>query len=107
MNIQTIMRDGKPEYAVLAWADYQALLKALGQPSEEIIDKPAPAALPRFSELSALREAKGMSQEALARSVGISPVYLALIEQGERDPGDPIRRALARALEIAQWSPDA
>lgn len=107
MNVQTIMRDGKPEYAVLAWADYQALLNALGRPSSETSDKPAPAALPKFAELPALREAKGMSQEALARLVGISPVYLALIEQGERDPGEPIRRALARALEIAQWSPEA
>lgn len=107
MNVQTIMRDGKPEYAVLAWADYQALLNALGRPSSETSNKPAPVALPKFAELPALREAKGMSQEALARLVGISPVYLALIEQGERDPGEPIRRALARALEIAQWSPEA
>ncbi|MBA1262524.1 helix-turn-helix domain-containing protein [Stutzerimonas stutzeri] len=105
MNVQTIMRDGEPEYAVLPWADYQALLNALGRPSIDASVKPAPVASPRFSELSALREARGMSQEVLARSVGISPAYLALIEQGERDPGEPIRRALARALEVAQWDP--
>jgi len=28
MNVQTINRDGKPEYVVLPWADYQALLEA-------------------------------------------------------------------------------
>ena len=34
MNIQTINRDGKPEYVVLPWADYQALFKA----AEDAID---------------------------------------------------------------------
>lgn len=107
MNVQTIMRDGEPEYAVLAWADYQALLNALGRTPREASDTPAPVASPRLSELAALREARGMSREMLARSAGISPAYLALIEQGERDPGDPIRRALARALEIPQWDVQA
>lgn len=106
MNVQTIMRDGEPEYAVLPWADYQALLNALGRPPVEADGKPAQDASPRFSELSSLREARGVSQEVLARSVGISPAYLALIEQGEREPGEPIRRALARALEVAQWDPE-
>jgi hypothetical protein len=26
MSVQVIMRDGKPEYAVLPWEEYQALL---------------------------------------------------------------------------------
>jgi len=30
MDIQIIARDGEPEYAVLPWAQYQALLKAAG-----------------------------------------------------------------------------
>lgn len=107
MSVQVIMRDGAPEYAVLPWDEYQALLNARGQ------REPAPAAagkavvLPSFGELSAMRQAKGISQEALARSVGISPVYMALIESGERDPGDAIRRALARAMEIEGWEPEA
>jgi transcriptional regulator with XRE-family HTH domain len=54
-----------------------------------------------------LREAKGLSQEALARSAGISPAYLDLIERGERQPGEAIRRALARALEIEGWQQEA
>ena len=29
MNVQVIERDGEPEYAVVPWADYQALLQAL------------------------------------------------------------------------------
>ncbi len=30
MNVQVIMRDGSPEYAVLPWDEYQALLNAVG-----------------------------------------------------------------------------
>ena len=31
MTVQIIARDGEPEYAVLPWADYQALLRAAGR----------------------------------------------------------------------------
>lgn len=107
MNVQVIMRDGAPEYAVLPWDDYQALLNAVGRPPAPLPAVEAAAAQPKFSELPALREAQGMSLEALARSVGISPAYLALIESGERDPDAAIRRALARALGISGWGDDA
>ncbi|MFL9814867.1 helix-turn-helix transcriptional regulator [Stutzerimonas sp. VN223-3] len=107
MNLQVIMRDGMPEYAVLPWDEYQALLKAVGRPAAALADTGAPVALPRFSELSAMREAKGISQGDLARSVGISPAYLALIESGDRDPDEAIRRALARAMEITGWEQEA
>ena len=109
MNVQVIMRDGSPEYAVLPWDEYQALLNAVGVKSSVTIDVPSNGTQspPSLVELSALREAKGLSQEALARSVGISPAYLGLIEAGEREPDTAIRRALARALEIAGWEGDA
>ena len=107
MNIQVIMRDGVPEYAVLPWDEYQALLNAVGRPAIASAEIGVPVALPKFSELLSMREAKGISLEALARSVGISPAYLALIESGERDPGEAIRRALARAMEISGWEQDA
>jgi DNA-binding XRE family transcriptional regulator len=107
MSIQVIMRDGVPEYAVLPWDEYQALLSASAQRVAVPAGSDASVALPRFSELSVMREAKGISQEALARSVGISPSYLSLIESGERDPGEAIRRSLARAMEIEGWEQEA
>ncbi|HCJ29553.1 MAG TPA: transcriptional regulator [Pseudomonas sp.] len=107
MSVQVIMRDGVPEYAVLPWDEYQALLSARDQRAAALESAGVPVALPRFSDLSAMRVAKGMSQEALARSVGISPVYLGLIESGERDPGEAIRRSLARAMEIEGWEQEA
>ncbi len=107
MSVQIIMRDGVPEYAVLPWDEYQRLLGAQSIGSAVPATTNCPAALPRFDELAVIRDKKGMTQDALARSAGISPVYLNLIESGQRDPGEPIRRALARALEIEGWEQQA
>ncbi len=107
MSVQIIMRNGVPEYAVLPWDEYQRLLGTHGLNTAEPAATSLPSAQPRFDELAAIREKKGLSQEALARSAGISPAYLNLIEIGERDPGEPIRRALARALEIEGWGQQA
>jgi len=111
MDLQIIKRNGEPEYAVLSWASYQALLKAAGindsvaplateaerQPSE-----PAHA-LPGLDQLRGLREDQGLALEALARTVGISPSYLGMIEAGERLPDLAIRRSLAWELGVAGW----
>ena len=111
MAIQGISRDGQPEYAVVPWDQYQALLKAAGQPEALSPDEPASteapltaASLPAFGELAALRQAKGIAADQLARKVGISPVYLAMIESGERVPDSAIRRSLAWELGLSGWS---
>ncbi|AZC27960.1 Transcriptional regulator, Cro/CI family [Pseudomonas sessilinigenes] len=39
----------------------------------------------------------------MARKVGISPSYLALIESGERQPDAAIRRSLAWELTVPGW----
>ncbi|WP_161864503.1 helix-turn-helix domain-containing protein [Pseudomonas yangonensis] len=107
MSVQIIARDGEPEYAVLPWADYQALLLAAGR--QEVATTVAPTPAPEanrapLAQLRALREAKGLSPEALARSVGISPHYLAMIESGERQPDAAILRSLAWELGLEGWS---
>ncbi|MGS7251678.1 helix-turn-helix transcriptional regulator [Pseudomonas sp. SK] len=109
MGIQVISRDGQPEYAVVPWEQYQALLKAAGQaPAEAAASDPGSAAasapLPAFSEVAQIRQAKGIAPEQLARNVGVSPAYLAMIEAGERQPDAAIRRALAWHLGVAGWS---
>ncbi|WP_342650851.1 helix-turn-helix transcriptional regulator [Pseudomonas sp. REB1044] len=114
MGIQVISRDGQPEYAVIPWADYQALREAAGQ-APIAVDEPArvagpppdtaqSASLPSLGELAQLRQAKDLAPEQLARSVGISPSYLAMIESGERVPDAAIQRSLAWHLGIAGWS---
>ena len=110
MDIQIISRDGEPEYAVLPWDQYQALLKAAGQqqpaspPPSSLTAHAAPEqALRPLADLRSLREAKGLVIETLARTVGISPSYLGLIEGGERQPDAAIRRSLAWELGVAGW----
>ncbi|BAN46994.1 helix-turn-helix domain-containing protein [Metapseudomonas resinovorans] len=100
MSVQVIMRDGQAEYAVLPWAEYQALLRAAGQATTEKAAEPSATA---FSQLKSLREAQGQSLEQLARAVGISPHYLGLIESGEREPDEAIKRSLARILGVSGW----
>ena len=109
MDIQIIARDGEPEYAVLPWAQYQALLKAAGvteQPSREATAHHAATSDPEWvglDQLRRLREEQGIAIEALARTVGISPSYLAMIESGERAPDAAIRRSLAWELTVPGW----
>ena len=108
MDIQIISRNGEPEYAVLPWDQYQALLKAAGQQpptlaSSSAASTPTDQDLRPFADLRGLREAKGLAIETLARTVGISPSYLGLIEKGERQPDAAIRRSLAWELGVAGW----
>jgi len=105
MSVQVIQRDGAPEYAVLPWAEYQALLQAAGQANTVAV--PQPGNRPRLAQLAALREAKGLSTEQLARNVGVSPHYLAMIESAERQPGEAILRALAWHLGVEGWELDS
>lgn len=97
MNVQVIERDGQPEYAVLPWAEYQELLRAAGRLRSGEAQEVRPSEEPVFvlADLRRLREARRMAPEELARAVGISPHYLALIESGERQPDQAIVRALA------------
>lgn len=104
MNVQVIERDGEPEYAVLPWAHYQALLQAAGHPPVVAVDAArASAGKASFNQIAALREAKGMTVEQLARNVGISPHYLSMIVSGERQPDAAIQRALAWHLGVDGW----
>lgn len=98
MNVQVIEREGQPEYAVLAWDDYQELLRAAGRLPAKAASTVTEVERPVFAlgNLRSLREARQMAPEELARAVGISPHYLALIESGERQPDQAILRALTR-----------
>jgi len=115
MDLQVISRDGEPEYAILPWAQYQALLRAAGlshkpgvEPSDQKTESTNEAAeLPGLDQLATLREAKGLERAQLARTVGISPSYLELIETGVRQPDAAIRRSLAWELGVPGWRGEA
>jgi DNA-binding XRE family transcriptional regulator len=114
MDLQVISRNGEPEYAVLPWAEYQALLKAAGvsrapeaAPSAQSAASAAASDWPSFEELGALRQAKGIDVATLARAVGISPSYLEMIESGNREPDAAIQRSLAWELGVPGWRGEA
>jgi DNA-binding XRE family transcriptional regulator len=105
MKVQVIKRDGEPEYAVLPWADYLALLQASGHAAQvpQVPQAAVDGVKPALNELTRLREEKGLSLQELARTVGISPHYLGMIESAERQPDAAIKRALAWTLGVAGW----
>ena len=47
------------------------------------------------------REARRMSQRALARAAGVTSAYISLIERGLRAPDRPVVERLAEALADA------
>ncbi|MNE02379.1 helix-turn-helix protein [compost metagenome] len=102
MNVQVIERDGQAEYAVLPWAEYQELLVAAGRQPAARASVPVSLEPPAFdlANLRRLREARNLAPEQLARAIGISPHYLAMIESGERErePDQAIHRALVRVF---------
>ena len=50
--------------------------------------------------LKALRAERGLSQEALAKKVGVSREYIARLETGKHDPPLSTLTKLAKALKV-------
>lgn len=117
MNVQTIDRNGKPEYVVLAWADYQALLEAaedaidgalldafgkrlVAGEEETIPDRVVSALLDGTHPIKVWREYRGLTQNDLATKVGISKAYLCQIETGKREGAIKTLHSIATALGI-------
>lgn len=106
-NIQVIMQEGQPQYAVLPWDEYQALLKAAGQRQSTIA--PAATATPVANQVTAaqeslslaqLRHKTGLTPELLAQALGISPSYWQMIEAGERQASEVVLRNLRRLANV-------
>lgn len=51
--------------------------------------------------LKHIRETRGVTQEALAKRVGITRAYLSRLEMGRHDPPLSRLRKLAKALKIS------
>lgn len=117
MNVQIIEKNGKPEWAVIPYKEYEKLQEAL-EDAEDIRDIeqslnamqegdeatiPAEvtfAILEGTNAIRAWREHRKMTMKDLARKVGISPAYLSQIENNKRNPTIDTLRAIARELGI-------
>jgi DNA-binding XRE family transcriptional regulator len=117
VKAQIIEKDGKPEYAVIPYAEYLRLLEALE-------DKADAAAVAEFQEayragreflvpaeilrrelagespIKLWREHRGLTQQDLADKAGISKPYISQIESGKRQGTVETIAAIARVLNV-------
>ena len=113
-----IEKDGHPEYAVLPWAEYQALLAAAAEGGEDAADRAALAALDADpaeeylpaamvdrllagdSPLRLWRRHRGLKIRELAAATKTSESYLSQIETGKRAGSLKAMRAYAAVLRV-------
>lgn len=113
MKVQIIEREGKPEYAVLPYADYLALTEkaemaidiaafdaALAKPEETLSQESVRRLLAGESPCKLWREHRGLTQAELAQAAGLSQPAIAQIESGQRKPGVVALQKLAKALGL-------
>ena len=117
MSVQIIEKNGKPEWAVIPYKEYQKLQEAL-EDAEDIKDierslealhkgdevmipgEVTFAILDGTNPVRAWRTYKEIKMNELASKVGISSAYLSQIENGKRNPTIDTLKAIARELEI-------
>ena len=117
MNVQIIEKNGKPEWAVIPYREYQKLheaqedaedikdietnLKAIHEGNEIAIPGDITfAILDGTSPIRAWRKYQQIKMNELAQKVGISPAYLSQIENGKRNPTIDTLKAIAKELNI-------
>ena len=110
MNIQYIKEDGKPTFAVLPIADFESLVSA-AERADDLRDIQATRDEESFPHdfverllhsdrpLAVWRDYRGMTQQELARSSGISQGYITQIESGIKTGSIHTLKALAHALD--------
>lgn len=117
MNIQIIEKNGKPEWAVIPFSEYEKLQEAL-EDAEDIKDIETNlkaiqdgteiaipgeitfAILDGTNPIRAWREYKHIKMNELAKNVGISSAYLSQIENNKRNPTIDTLRNIAKELAI-------
>jgi DNA-binding XRE family transcriptional regulator len=115
MKPQIISKDGKPEYAVVPYNDYQKLLanaemlvdlvaydaakRALASGEEELI--PAVVVdrlLDGDNPIRVWREFRGLTSAQLATACSVSAAAISQLEAGKRQPSVALLKKLAAAL---------
>jgi DNA-binding XRE family transcriptional regulator len=112
-KVQIIERDGKPEYAVVPFEEFDRLRK-LADAMEDIRDFDAAMAdegenVPHAVMLRLVggepplrvwREFRGLTQSTLAQRAGVDKTYISQIESGHKTGSVKVLRRLADALEV-------
>ena len=116
MTVQIIRRDGQPEWAVLPYAEYEALVEAaemladirtydeakvrLADGEETVPAEVTFAILDGANPIAVWRRHRNLSQQQLAVEAGISKAYLSQLEAGKRSGTTAVLARLARALQV-------
>jgi DNA-binding XRE family transcriptional regulator len=117
MTVQIIEKDGKPEWAVLPYEEYERLLadvemlhdiraydevkQALAVGEEELIpDYMVGQLLDSENPIRVWREYRALTQAKLAQAAGISTAYLSQLESGKRVGTADVLSRIARSLNV-------
>jgi len=116
MTAQVIEKNGKPEWAVLPYTEYVALLRRAGVADDQRAFDQAHASIAQGEEivpaetvdrllagehpLKVWREYRGLTQEDLAQAVGVKAAYLSQIETGRRGGSANLLKKIAQVLKL-------
>jgi DNA-binding XRE family transcriptional regulator len=118
MNVQIIKQGDKPEWAVLPYEtylqlvekaemlldiqDYDSAKAALERGEDELVPSEVVyAILDGETAIKVWREFRGMSQQELAETAGISVPYLSQLETGKRTGTLEVLSSVAKALDVS------
>ncbi|GIV78099.1 MAG: transcriptional regulator [Litorilinea sp.] len=117
MSVQVIEKDGKPEWAVIPYEEYERLVEAaemfqdiraydeareaIAQGEELVPSEVTYAILDGGNPIQVWREYRGLTQQQLAEAAGISVPYLSQIESGKRQGSPEVLAAIAKALGLS------
>jgi DNA-binding XRE family transcriptional regulator len=110
MTIQTTISPTGERLVTMTAAEYEDLVDArdaavamrdvASGAMETFSDAETDAYLSAKTPLAFYRRHRGLAQDALAASAGISQAYLSQLERGAREGSPRLLRALARALRV-------
>ncbi len=117
MNAQIIEKNGRPEWAVIPYAEYKKLndayedaedvadieknLRAINNGDEVAIPSEITfAIIEGESPIRVWRKYKKIKMNELAKNVGISSAYLSQIENKKRNPTIDTLKEIAQALDL-------
>ena len=117
MSVQIIEKNGRPEYAVIPYKEYQRLLTeaemlqdvrdydeaklAIANGEELIPSRVTYALLDGENPLRVWREYRGLTQQQVAEAAGISKPYLSQLESGQRKGTTDVLQAVAKVLNVS------
>ena len=103
---QILTHNGKPAFAVIPYVEYLRLMERTDGRPDEAVTLPHEvvkmSTLGGMSIIRAWREHLGLTQEEVARRMGISQPAYAKIEGGKRQPRIATCKRLAEAMGV-EW----